>query len=235
MTVMADEMTSKRLRRAVMAGACGLLLGFSGVVSAYAADDADEDTFEQRIIKNILGGLGVDVGRPGIEYRERSPLVLPPSRDLPPPAASNEAVRNPAWPREQQKKVVARTKANVRAGPDDPGSSAAMTPDELRQGTIRKGRITDPSQTGSVEEPNIGRPMSPAELNTSSIFTWNSLFGTKTETAPFSGEPTRSTLTEPPPGYQTPSANAPYGTVVDTPAGWKVPTILDRPVGSSDN
>ena len=36
--------------------------------------------------------------------------------------------------------------------------------------------------------------------------------GTKAEVAPFKGEPTRDALTQPPPGYQTPSPNFAYGT-----------------------
>ena len=41
----------------------------------------------------------------------------------------------------------------------------------------------------------------------------NSLFGgNKAETAPFKGEPTRDSLTQPPVGYQTPSPNFAYGT-----------------------
>ena len=36
--------------------------------------------------------------------------------------------------------------------------------------------------------------------------------GSKTESAPFKGEPTRDTLTMPPAGYQTPSPNFAYGT-----------------------
>ncbi len=35
--------------------------------------------------------------------------------------------------------------------------------------------------------------------------------GGKSETANFTGEPARSALTDPPPGYQTPSPNQPYG------------------------
>ena len=42
------------------------------------------------------------------------------------------------------------------------------------------------------------------------------LFGTmfgskKEETAKFTGEPPRASLTDPPPGYQTPSPDQPYG------------------------
>ena len=36
--------------------------------------------------------------------------------------------------------------------------------------------------------------------------------GNKAEVAPFKGEPTRDSLTQPPPGYQTPSPNFAYGT-----------------------
>jgi hypothetical protein len=238
MIAMADEQFSVRLRRALLAGTCGLLLGFSAIPSASAADEEDEDTFEQSIIKNILGAVGVDVGRAGIDYRERSPLVVPPSRDLPPPVATS-VEQNPAWPREKQQErkrraAAAAPKVNVRASPEEPGTSSIMTPDELRRGATPSGRITDPSQSGSVEEPNVGRPLSPKELGSNGLFGWN-MFSYKPEQVPFTGEPGRSSLTQPPPGYQTPSPAAPYGVGQEAPAGWKIPTILSRPEGSANN
>src|ERR1043166_556195 len=102
MMAMADQ--GFRLRHALLAGACGVLLCVSGTFAAHAQQAEEEDTFEQRIIKNFLGGMGVDVGRPGIDYRERSPLVVPPSRDLPPPEAA-AASRTPAWPKGQARKA----------------------------------------------------------------------------------------------------------------------------------
>jgi hypothetical protein len=53
--------------------------------------------------------------------------------------------------------------------------------------------------------------MSPKELGFK-----GSLFGTlfakdKPETAKFTGEPRRTSLTQPPPGYQVPSPDQPYG------------------------
>ena len=225
---------STTLRRALLGCLCGMLLALPVAASAQQAQDDDEDTFEQRIIKNILGGMGVNVGQPGIDYRERSPLVIPPSLDLPPPQAAGTAVRNPAWPREPDRKVVVRNKPNARASAEDPGTDSALTPDELRRGTNpRAGRVTDPSQTtGSIEEANIGRPMSPSQLGSSSIFNWNALMGTHlNEQTQFTGEPTRDSLTQPPPGYQTPSPNYAYGSGVDKGSGWKIPTILDRAVG----
>src|ERR1043165_7205817 len=107
MTVMPNE-PSTSLRRAFLACLCGILLTLPVAASAQQAQDEDDDTFEQRIIKNILGGMGVDVGRPGIDYRERSPLVIPPTRDLPPPQPAGTATRNPAWPKEADRKVGGR-------------------------------------------------------------------------------------------------------------------------------
>jgi len=223
----------------LIALSCSALVAFSGAAYAQQAADDDEDTFEQKIIKNILGGLGVDVGRGGIDYRERSPLVIPPSRELPPPQASG-ATANPAWPREQQqKKVAIQNRSHSRATPDEPGTSSIMTPDELRRGiNPRAQRITDPSKSGSMEEPDIGRPMRPDELNPGqkSIFSMDGLWGGRRdgERATFTGEPARSSLTQPPPGYQTPSASQPYGMGEDKSSGWKIPTILDRPVGQEN-
>lgn len=230
---MRDEQ-SKSLRRVLLACFCGALVALPAVTAS--AED-DDDTFEQRIIKNILGGMGVDVGRPGIDYRERSPLVIPPTRDLPPPQASGVSARNPAWPREPDRKVVVSNRPNSRATGEDPGTSSVLTPDELRRGTNpRAGRITDPSQTnGSIEDANVGRPVSPKGLNSSSIFNWNALMGTHlNEQATFTGEPTRGALTQPPAGYQTPSTAYPYGAGSEKGSGWKIPTILDRATGREE-
>jgi len=53
--------------------------------------------------------------------------------------------------------------------------------------------------------------LSPSQLGFTGGF--SSLFGgNKAEVAPFKGEPTRESLTQPPSGYQTPSPNFAYGT-----------------------
>src|SRR3954471_2815735 len=220
------------LRRLLLASACGMALCVPAALTAHAADD--DDTFEQQVIKNILGGMGVDVGRGGIDYRERSPLVIPPTQDLPPPESAAAAARNPAWPREPERRVAVKSKPNARATPTDPGTESALTPDELRRGeAARAGRVTDPSQSaGSIEQQNVGRPLTPSQLGEKgSIFSWDGLMGRNSgQTATFTGEPPRTSLTEPPPGYQTPSTAAPYGAGEER-NGWKIPTILDRPVG----
>ena len=147
---------------------------------------------------------------PGIDYRERSPLVIPPTLDLPPPQAAGTAAAQSGLAARagSQARRGAGNRPNARATAEDPGTTSVLTPDELRRGTNpRARRVTDPSQnTGSLEEANIGRPMSPTSSASSGIFNWNALMGTDLqEQAQFTGEPTRGALTQPPPGYQTPS------------------------------
>ena len=233
---MCNEPVSTRLRLVLMACACGVVLALGSAMGAQAQTQAaedEEDSFEQQIIKNIRGGMGVDVGRPGIDYRERSPLVIPPTLDLPPPTSAGLAASNPAWPREQvqQKKAVKRTHA--RATRDDPGTNAVMTPEEMRLGTNpRAARTVDPRQTNAQNDLETGRPLTPGEMKSGSIFSWSNLMGTNRETATFTGEPTRGSLTQPPPGYQTPAPNQPYAAGQDRGGGWKIPQVFDRAVGS---
>src|SRR4051794_3724415 len=180
MIAMSDEQPGMSLCRLLTACICGALLAFPIAASAQQAQDDDEDTFEQKIIKNILGGMGVDVGRAGIDYRERSPLVIPPTRDLPPPESAAAAARNPAWPREPERRVAVKAKPNARATINEPGTESVLTPDELRRGqAARAGRVTDPSQTaGSVEQQNIGRQLTPNQLgDKGSIFSLDGLMG----------------------------------------------------------
>src|SRR5882724_5204481 len=197
-----------RLRRLLLAYACGMVLCLPAALTAHAEDD--DDTFEQKVIKNILGGMGADVGRAGIEYRERSPLVIPPTRDLPPPESAAAAARNPAWPKEPERRVATKSKPNIRATANEPGTESVLTPDELRRGqAARAGRVTDPSQTtGSIDEQNVGRQLTPSQLgDKGSIFSLDGLMGRYSgASTTFTGEPPRASLTEPPPGYQTPSS-----------------------------
>src|SRR6059058_2410928 len=106
---------SRALRLAVISLGIGLVVGAG---AARAEDDEDEKTFEEKIIEGIMTGIGgTNMDNRGIEYRERSPLVVPPKLDLPPPAATAGEVKAPNWPKdpdEQRRKaaVAARKKEN---------------------------------------------------------------------------------------------------------------------------
>src|SRR3979411_328486 len=126
--------TRRALRLAVTAMGIGLVM-MAGAASA--EDDEDDDkTFEEKIIEGLMAGIGgTNMENRGIEYRERSPLVVPPKLDLPPPAAAAAAeVKAPNWPKdpdEARRKacIAARKKENK-----DPREAARLlTPSELNQ------------------------------------------------------------------------------------------------------
>ncbi len=208
------RMLSVRLTRglwlATVAVGIGLVMT-AGPVRAADDEDEDDKTFEEKIIEGVMRGIGgTNMENRGIEYRERSPLVVPPKLDLPPPAAA-EAKPAPNWPKDpddQRRKaaIAARKKDNNK----DPVQAARiLTPEELSKGkTIAPTRTTnDPVQPGST---NTNPILSPSQLGYTGGL---SIFGgAKSETAPFKGEPTRDSLTQPPTGYQTPSPNFAYGT-----------------------
>jgi len=200
----------RAMRLAVVALGVGLVLTAG---AARAADDEEDDkTFEEKIIEGIMAGIGgTNMENRGIEYRERSPLVVPPKLDLRPPEEVKSGIKDPNWPKdpdEQRRKaaIAARKKANK----DPREASRVLTPSELNavKTTPRARTSNDPVQPGN----SSNNPMlSPAQLGYTGGF--SGLFGgNKTETAPFKGEPTRDSLTQPPPGYQTPSPNFAYGT-----------------------
>ena len=84
-----------------LAGMLGLvvLTGFSaGAARAQSSDPDSIWNLDKKIMDNVMHGLGLKNGsEEEIEYRERSPLVVPPSRDLPPPQSAIRA-RDPDWP-----------------------------------------------------------------------------------------------------------------------------------------
>jgi len=196
-------------------------LGIGLVMSAGAAragdgDDEDDMTFEEKLIDNLMSGIGAkSMNKPGIDYRERSPLVVPPTTDLPPPTSAQEAKAAPNWPKDPDEKrrkeaAAARKKANK---PQEPWQAARpLTPAEMNAGkTATAARENnDPIQPGTNANPS----MSPAQLGYTGGL-WNMFKGNTGEESKFVSEPPRESLVEPPPGYQTPSPNYAYGTGPD--------------------
>jgi hypothetical protein len=205
--------SSRALMRALRLSTVALGIGLVMTAGAARAGDDDEDdkTFEEKIIEGIMAGIGgTNMDNRGIEYRERSPLVVPPKLDLPPPAASAD-VKAPNWPKdpdEQRRKAAAAARKKENKDPRE--AARILTPAELAVGKTAAPERTnnDPVQPGNSFNNPI---LSPSQLGYNGSF--SGLFGGgKTETAPFKGEPTRDSLTQPPSGYQTPSPNFAYGT-----------------------
>src|SRR3954451_10295717 len=101
----------RAMRLAVVALGVGLVLTAG---AARAEDDEEDDkTFEEKIIEGLMAGIGgTNMENRGIEYRERSPLVVPPKLDLPPPASASEDVKVANWPKDPD---AARRKAAIAA------------------------------------------------------------------------------------------------------------------------
>lgn len=202
---------TRAMRFAAVALGVGLVMA-AGPVRAADDDEDDDRTFEEKIIHNIMTGLGgKNMESKGIDYRERSPLVVPPKLDLPPPAGASAAANAPNWPKDPDE---ARRKAAIAArkkeNKDNSQSARALSPAELNVGrTAAPARTNnDPVQPGTT---NNAPQLSPSQLGYEGGL-FGMFKGNKTESAEFKGEPPRQSLVEPPAGYQTPSPNFAYGT-----------------------
>ena len=104
-----------------------VLLGVGLVLSAgpvRAQDDEDEDnrTFEQKLMDNLMSGIGAKrIEDSGIDYRERSPLVVPSKIALPPPETGKPKLA-PNWPKDPDE---AERKAAREAAKQKPVSPVA--------------------------------------------------------------------------------------------------------------
>lgn len=170
-----------------------------------AQQDAEDDEYEnhilnadKRLLNSILAPLGLgSPNTPDITYRERSPLVVPQGRDLPRPG---KAVRNGDWPVEPELKEKRKEAALRRAGKDP----AAVDPAKPISGTSEMWKT---GNTGVWTD----EPRKKEDPGFFSMLWQGKLTGSWTETGKFEGEPPRTSLVDPPPGYLTPSAAAPYG------------------------
>jgi hypothetical protein len=195
------------LRLATLALGVGLALS---TTAARAEDDEDDLSFEEKIIKQIMTGIGgTNMENGGIEYRERSPLVIPPKVELPPPATAAVEAPVPNWPKDPEVKRRKEMRELRKKDNKDPLESArVLTPSELARGKTAARPSEGAEQPGNPQNVKI---LSPSQLGFDGGVL-KMFKGNTTETAPFTGEPPRETLIQPPPGYQTPSPNYAYGT-----------------------
>jgi hypothetical protein len=212
---MRDRFLPRRRRSAAaFAGIFALAIALSP--GGACAEDDENLPWDVKIMRQFLKDLGLQRdGGVGIEYRERAPLVVPPSRNLPPPQDAAAATGNPAWPndpdvRQRREEAAERKKPRKITSEVMEVEARPLPRSELERGRIPPG-TQKTTQAASPEE--SARPMRPSELGSKSLFSgmFSSFGGSKQESAAFSGEPERDSLTAPPPGYQTPSASHPYG------------------------
>jgi hypothetical protein len=209
--------TRRPFARFVFASAIGVAVAVGCVaMPAHAADDDEEELLDTKIFKGILKGLGLRKDEANIDYRERSPLVLPPSQDvkqLPTPESGNAAkVAN--WPDDPDIKRVRQAKeAERKRKPIEPGvDDKPLRPNEMTTGPAPRGTAGRTAETPGKTVEDSMAPSTNAELGSKGLTSmFGSIWAPKEEYTPFTGEPPRASLTEPPRGYRTPSPSQPYG------------------------
>jgi hypothetical protein len=217
-----------RNRKVGMLVHAALGVGLAGLVlctnsAARAGDDDDSPSVMGKVMETL--GLRDPKGNyAGIDYNERSPLVVPPTRDLPPPEAST-APPAPNWPKDQDMIRRAKAKAEekkVAPHPDNVAdSSRPLMPNELDPAGAPK--VSAPIDSSASANSLMNDPRDKGVKK--SLF--SGIFSSKTEYTTFTGEPSRGTLTDPPPGYLTPSPDQPYG-VGQAPSNYKVKSLSER-------
>jgi hypothetical protein len=176
------------------AAALAIVCASGSLARAGDYDDPSGTSFTSKVLKAI-GLPDPDHPEYEINYSERSPLVVPPNRNLPAPIASDKPPPN--WPQDPDLKKRQAAKTNKPIPPSDPvmEEGRPLRPDEL----IPPGSHS----SAASSSPGI-QPKGDKGLLT---FDWFR----KEEYGTFTGEPPRANLTDPPPGYQTPSPDQPYG------------------------
>jgi hypothetical protein len=193
-----------------------VLLGVGLVLSAgpvRAQDDEEDDrTFEQKLMDNLMSGIGAKrMEDSGIEYRERSPLVVPSKIELPKPETGKPKLA-PNWPKdpdEAQRKAAREARKQKPISPEE--ARNPLMPSELAaKGVPSDNRTADSTSPGSngSDKPFM---MMPSELGYVGGLFSNPFSNKKQEATKFDKEPDRNELTQPPVGYQTPSPSYAYG------------------------
>lgn len=146
------------LKLSAVALGIGLVMSAGPVRAGDDGDDDDDMTFEEKLIDNLMSGIGAkSMEKKGIEYRERSPLVVPPNLDLPPPASA-DAANAPNWPKDPDEKrrkaaIAERKKAGnkqaeylkMRGRCRRPSWTPTRRPAPTRRSMIRPSRAPTPT------------------------------------------------------------------------------------------
>ena len=174
------------------------------------AQEEEDNGYDIQILRRVLSAVGLRDDKPPIDYRERSPLVVPPTTSLPAPMSGNGAAPN--WPVDPEIKEhrLRNAVSKVPGATGDPvvDDGKPLPPSELAKGRAKRGVAAGPI----TEYPNVSQK----ELGSPNVFSFFSKAFTgvveKEESATFRQEPPRASLLEPPPGYQTPASTYAYGT-----------------------
>ena len=128
--------------RAVLGAALAALVVCANTAAARAGDGDDSDSVYNKLMR-VLGMKNPLTMEYGIDYSERSPLVVPPTRDLPPPVAAARRQRR-TGPKTRTSNDAPEPRPNKRS---DPTSIGLLNPTVYCVQTssirpVRRDRIT---------------------------------------------------------------------------------------------
>ena len=170
--------------------AFGLALSVAAVAipgPARAADD-DDVPIDQKVYRSLMDGLGFKRdGDATITYQERGPLVLPPSRNLPPPETSGAVTaNNPSWPKDpdvMRRKAEAameknRNVSDEREREQNPLVGRQMTPGaDATSGSRTKKQQARTDDGYDAPASGFGNQLLPSELGSSTGSVFGAMFG----------------------------------------------------------
>jgi hypothetical protein len=201
-----------------------LAAGLTMANTAARAGDGDDGPSVIGQIMHTLGFRSVNDEYEGIDYNERSPLVVPPTRDLPAPESANAAPA-PNWPKDPD--IARRQKAKKDDKPRYQRDYVDESTRPVPRNELDKPGGPGPNAAGGGDSTADSSMNDPRDKGAKKgLFSSLNIFH-KEEYATFTGEPSRETLTDPPPGYLTPSPDQPYGIGADK-RKYDVPTVANH-------
>lgn len=198
-----------------VAGAALMLAGCNTSYN-YFEDEEDPAVQSQPGAMGFLLGMAGQKRGPGIDYKARAPLVMPPSEDLPDPSSSIATKSSDSgmdWPddpdeRERRRLIAKRAKGEATVSPQEwttDTGSRRLSPEEIQAGRLAGGGLkteksAKPKRLSDTEQFR----MSPVELAKTFIpgSKDKALFDEAGNVKP------REYLIEPPEEYRTPAATA---------------------------
>jgi hypothetical protein len=218
---MSESGRNRHWVRMAIAAMLGLAVVMGGSGTDARANDDEDVAPDTKFLRKVLSVLGLRRDGEAIDYSERSPLVLPPSRELRAPERG-AAAPVAGWPNDPDVRRARQRAEQEKNRKTVEEEENPLPPSELD----RPGPVSPASRPDGKDRSwdTVSRPSTPAELGSKNVF--STMFGRpKEEYATFTSEPARGSLTEPPAGYRTPSPHQPYGVGKQT---WKPGPRQDR-------